>query len=688
MTTAFFKTGRARVLVALLAAAALAGGVFLVISLRQEAPPEPGPEEVKPAPRPAPKTPPVVEVGVIASSPGSSAEEVERQVTIPLEVALAGIPKLRATRSLSAFGMSRLSLLFEEGSDLTGARTEVINRLNVVTLPPGVTPQVVAASAGAVLRYTLSSPRDAAGRNVYLPRDLLALQEEVLEREFRRVPRVVDVEGWGGAHKRYEVLLDPDRLRRYGVGLRQVQAALADGNANVGGDLLRGDVALRVRAVGLLGGGNSPLLEALAQKSPQAAAAHLRAEEARRLRDVRRAVVTKVNEVPVCVEDLVEGGRLAEGAPPDERGVVVGHTPRDSRVGRGRRQPDGSWADEDDLVEGAVLLRHGEDAQAARAAVNAKVRELGEPGRLLPGVRLEPFGEGEAVWALGFPPAGVTPERLAALARQARAIVGAFPEAEGVVSRAGDDPAGPDTVRLSVTLRRGARPELLKEMEAELSRKLVGIDWRLGPSPPDEAAELFAVAAGEHRVKIVGPDLAELERLAEQVRQALRQVLGVDGARVWPGAGRAALEVQLDPDKCRRWGVSAADVRAALRAGLDGLVCTQAVEGGTSFEAVLRWPPRLRDGPEALLDAPFDVVNDALQIGPAERPRLRLRDLVALPAQGVRPGAAAIYREDGRRAVVVLYRVKGRAPADVAAEAARRTEDLFRAPYRAEWDDR
>ena len=159
------------------------------------------------------------------------------------------------------------------------------------------------------------------------------MQDWVLEREFRTVPRIVDVTSFGGTVRRYEVQPDPDRLRRYGITLGQLQATLANSNATVGGDYVnQGQVAMTVRSVGLFGGGLDPVNKVLGLKSPAAAASILRAEELRRIREIRGLVITSVNNQPIRVEDVVEGGRLAPGA-------VA------RRAGRGRQQPDAAGTD-------------------------------------------------------------------------------------------------------------------------------------------------------------------------------------------------------------------------------------------------------------------------------------------------------------------------------------------------------
>ena len=244
-------------------------GVFSFLNVNVEAYPDPAPAIVE----------------VVALFPGASAEEVERQVTIPLEVTFAGMPGLKTIHSQSLFGLSDLKMNWHYGSEYTyqTARQEVINRMATITqpLPPNVTPAISPESpTGEIYRYVLKVPKDRSGREIYTLNDLKAMQDWVLEREFRTVPRIVDVTSFGGTVRRYEVQPDPDRLRRYGITLPQLQATLANSNATVGGDYVnQGQVAMTVRSVGLFGGGVDPVNKVLGLKSPAAAASILRAEE-------------------------------------------------------------------------------------------------------------------------------------------------------------------------------------------------------------------------------------------------------------------------------------------------------------------------------------------------------------------------------------------------------------------------
>jgi cobalt-zinc-cadmium resistance protein CzcA len=368
-------------------------GVVSFLNVNVEAYPDPAPAIVE----------------VIALFPGASAEEVERQVTVPLEVTFAGMPGLKKISSKSLFGLSDLKMTWHYGSEYTyqTARQEVINRMATISqpLPPNVTPAISPESpTGEIFRYVLKVPKDPSGREFYTLNDIKAMQDWVLEREFRTVPRIVDITSFGGTVRRYEVQPDPERLRRYGITLGQLQSALQNSNATVGGDYISpGQVAMTVRSVGLFGGGVDPVNKVLRLKDPAAAASILRAEELRRIREIRSLVIASVNNQPIRVEDVVEGGRLLPAELPGERGVVVSHQTRLGRIGYWRADRERSSGsrlsltdvghDEDDRVTCIVLLRKGEETLPALKDVKTKVRQMNDPatGRMLPGTEIETY---------------------------------------------------------------------------------------------------------------------------------------------------------------------------------------------------------------------------------------------------------------------------------------------------------
>jgi Cu/Ag efflux pump CusA len=686
-------------------------------------------------------------VDLVTRYPAASPEEVERQVTIPLEVSLAGMKGLKRVCSQSLFGLCLMRLEFDKGTDYHKARWDIVSRLqfNQPQMPEGVSPTLGPTYSSALLRYTLHNPRDASGKGIYSSSDLQALEDWTLEREMNRLPGVAGVLGSGGTRKRYEIHVDPDRLKRYGVSVSQLEAALKEGNTNIGGDHVRqGAAAIRIRGLGLLGGGQDSMKKALAMKDARAAAAHLRAEEVRRIKEIRALVIGRVNNIPIRIEDLVEGGPPAKGAFSAEKGVIVGHASRRGQVGLSRLARDRAdkpvWIDEDDRIEGAVFLRWGEDAAATLAKVKALVKVLNDtPGRLLPGVRIEPYeemGAGSSVehfWIQGTFPISIAQQGLARQARAVRAQLSKYPFVRAVVSYAG---AGDDDFdaagfrkahfhvaltpaaswpRLAKTNRPSTRLELMETVVLDLDHQVPGADWASSTSRRDDFGEAFAPGPGESLLKISGPDLSELERLADRAGGILRKLPGIGRVHVYRCWGAPTLELRADMEKCQRWGVTVAEVNQTLRMTLGGKSVIQLVEGDKSFDVVLRWPDRLRRGQEAILDVPVDAgaapnraaaaqagglksepksngVKPAAEL--AATPRIRLRDLVTpVGADGkpdpkgqfLRPGAAVTYRENGKRLIAVRFVVTGQDPAAVHAEAQKKTAHLFKAPYKTEW---
>jgi len=338
-------------------------------------------------------------IEIVAQWSGASAEEMERQVTIPLEITVAGMPGLKSTHSKSLFGLTHLRNVFHYGVEYERAKQEVINRLNMINqpLPSGVSPQISPASPiGEILRFTLTSPKNVFGQNIYTLNDLKSLQDWLVEREFRRIPRIADVTSFGGTVKRYEVQPDPERLRRFGITLQQLQNALSNSNANVGGDfLVQGRTVQMVRVTGVIGGGKDPMEFAPSKGTAQEAAAYLRDEEQKRIQEIRSIVILAVNNVPIRIDDVVQGGPLASESTPSTQGVIVSNQTRLGRVSQDRSFVDENgdivWRREDEKIQGIVLMRKGEQSIPSLEGVKSKVEELNESGRLLPEVQLEPY---------------------------------------------------------------------------------------------------------------------------------------------------------------------------------------------------------------------------------------------------------------------------------------------------------
>jgi heavy metal efflux system protein len=277
--------------------------------------------------------PPLVEI--LAQPDGMSAEDVERYVTVPLEIGLSGMPGLEHTRSQSLFGLADVKCYFRWGTSYAAARQEVINRLTMITLPEGVRAQISPWNAiGEVFRYEL------VGKGHSL-RELKTAQDWILERQFKQVPGVVDVVSFGGETKQYQINVDPFRLRAYAVNLDQLMGAIGSSNQNVGGQRLTlGEQAYTIRGVGLL----------------------------RDVHDIEAIVVAARTGVPIRVRDVAT--------------VEIGHAPRLGIVGHD---------DRDDIVQGTVLMRYGGQTPKTLEGIHQRIDLIRENHLLPPGMEIVPY---------------------------------------------------------------------------------------------------------------------------------------------------------------------------------------------------------------------------------------------------------------------------------------------------------
>jgi cobalt-zinc-cadmium resistance protein CzcA len=285
-------------------------------------------------------------VDVITQWPGISAEQIEQQVTIPLEIAMNGIPDVVHLRSFSLFGLSDVKLIFDDGSDNAWNRERVLERLAQVTLPAGVTPQMGTdwSPVGQIYFFTLQSRNPK-----YDVMELKSLEDWVVEKNFKSVPNVVDVASFGGPTREYQVRIDPDKLIAYGLSISQVEQQLANNNANAGGSFIEAGLQqVDVREVGMVSN----------------------------VRDIADTVIKTQNGTPIHVSDIAT--------------VAQGPKIRLGQFGRAIRREDGKIIDNEDVVSGIVLLRKGADSDDVLKGIHAKVDELNN--LILPtGVKIVPF---------------------------------------------------------------------------------------------------------------------------------------------------------------------------------------------------------------------------------------------------------------------------------------------------------
>lgn len=285
-------------------------------------------------------------VQIITQWPGRAAEEIEQQVTVPLEIVMNGIPHLEHLRSVSLFGLSSLTLIFDDDSVNDWNREKVLERISQVTLPEGLQPQMGTdySPVGQIYWYNLKSTNPQ-----YDLMELKAIEDWTLEKQFKSVPNVVDVSSFGGTTREYQVRIDPDKLIDYGLSISQIEQQLANNNESSGGSFIQeGRQQINVREVGLVD----------------------------RTEDIEQVVLTTHNGTPIRVKDVAV--------------VAQGPKIRLGKIGKAIHRLDGRIIDNPDVVEGIVLLRKGAESDSTLKAIHAKVKELNEH-ILPPGVQIVPF---------------------------------------------------------------------------------------------------------------------------------------------------------------------------------------------------------------------------------------------------------------------------------------------------------
>ncbi|MBV9504841.1 MAG: efflux RND transporter permease subunit [Acidobacteriia bacterium] len=284
-------------------------------------------------------------VQVITQWPGHAAEEVEQQVTIPTEIVMNGIPHLDHLRSFSVFGLSSLMLIFDDQSANDWNRQKVLERLSQLTLPAGLQPQIGSdfSPVGQIYWYTLRSTNPR-----YDLMELKSIADWTLEKQFKSVPDVVDVVSFGGITREYQVRLDPEKLIQYGLNISQVEQQLSSNNVNAGGSFVEAGLQqINVRAIGLI----------------------------RDVRGIENIVVKTQSGTPIRMKDIAN--------------ISQGPKIRLGRIGKAIHREDGKIVDNNDVVEGIVLLRKGADADPTLEAIHQKVADLND--HILPhGVKIVP----------------------------------------------------------------------------------------------------------------------------------------------------------------------------------------------------------------------------------------------------------------------------------------------------------
>src|ERR1700687_1629339 len=268
-------------------------------------------------------------VTVITQWPGPAAEEVEQQVTIPIEIQMNGIPHLSHLRSESIFGLSFVMLVFDDTSDNDWNRQKVLARLNQASLPPGLQPSMGTdwSLTGQIYWYSLRSTNPKIDLM-----DLRSIQDWTIVKELKSVPDIVDVSSFGGTTREYQVRVDPNKLVEYGLSIGQVEQQLANNNVNAGGNFVEtGSQQMNVRTLGLFNN----------------------------VKEIEQTVFTTKSGTPLRVKDIAE---VSQGAK-----IRLGHE------GRAIRREDGKGVDNDDAIFAQVMMRKGADSGPTLEKLHAKV---------------------------------------------------------------------------------------------------------------------------------------------------------------------------------------------------------------------------------------------------------------------------------------------------------------------------
>jgi cobalt-zinc-cadmium resistance protein CzcA len=285
-------------------------------------------------------------VEIITQWPGISAEQIEQQVTIPLETVMSGIPHVVHLRSFSLFGLSDLKLIFDDEEENFRDRERVLERLSQVTLPPGVVPTMGTdwSPVGQIYFFTLHNTNPQ-----YDVMELKSLEDWVVEKNLKAAPDIVDVASFGGPTREYQVRVDPNKLIAYGLSLGQIEQQLANNNINAGGSFIEAGLQqINVREVGLV----------------------------RNVQDIANTVIMTKSGTPLRVKDIAV--------------VAQGPKIRLGQFARAIHREDGKIIDNDDVVSAWVPMRKGADAETALEGLHKKVKELND--RILPpGVKIVPF---------------------------------------------------------------------------------------------------------------------------------------------------------------------------------------------------------------------------------------------------------------------------------------------------------
>src|SRR5229473_3165584 len=692
-------------------AVVIIGGLIAFKQLNIEAYPDP--------------TPPMVDI--VTQSPGLSSEEIERYITIPIETQVAGIKNLRTIRTISLYGLSDVKLQFSFDYTYDEALQQVLNRLSQLppllgNVQPGISP---VSPIGEIYRYRLAGPPN------YSVLDLKTLQDWVLQRRFRAVPGVIDVTGWGGRTKTYELQVDFNKLIAYGLTLPQLLQAVGNSNINVGGNTVNiGAQSAVVRGVGLI----------------------------RSIDDLASTMVSQSGGNPVLVKDIAT--------------VTVGEKPR---LGVAGMNQDNS------SIQGTVLMRRGEQSSPTIARVEALVASINNSSILPPGVRIERIYDrkdlidlttatvlhnmvlgillivllqwiflGDLRSALIVDATVILVEAIfrrlsqteaeqsyistdTAMGMKSHAILSASADvsrsiffaaaiiiaaflplftlggvegnifgpmartyayalAGGLLAAFTITPAlsviilpshiHETETRIMAFLHRLCIPVLLTgKLLAQLQDKFPGVEFNFSQYLQDNVAEAVSGVKGENSIKLYGNDLVALTNTANKIKAALASVQGVTDLAVFTSLGQPTIQIDIDRAKAARYGLAPGDINATIKVAIGGDTAGDLYEPGSDrhFPIIVRLAPEYRKSAEAIQNLRIGAAGPNGTIAQIPLSEVASINLVS--------GAAYIYREQQERYLPIKFSVRERDLGGAVREAQDKVAAQVQLPpgSRLEW---